>query len=249
MTVRRTDGRQSGLDNFGAPTRINFPPDVLERMTDILPDETKRFLRAAIAEPDETLREMEERGENFPTVGRDVGQFLRLLASAVDAERIFEFGSGFGYSAYWFAAALPEDGEIVLTEFDADELREARDYLERGGFADRAVFENGNANEIVERHDGPFDVVLIDHNKDGYPEAWDAIREKVAPGGVVIADNAMVSGAQDFDAILAAVEGEDPKMDPDTRGIAEYLLAVRDDPDFETSVVPLGEGIAVSYRR
>ncbi|EFW91520.1 O-methyltransferase family 3 [Haladaptatus paucihalophilus DX253] len=218
-------------------------------MTEILPDETKRFLRAAIADPDETLQEMEERGEDFPTVGRDVGQFLRVLAYAVDAERIFEFGSGFGYSAYWFAEALPEDGEIVLTEFDDDELREARDYLERGGFADRAVFENGDANEIVERHDGPFDVVLIDHNKDGYPEAWDAIREKVAPGGVVIADNAMVSGIQDFDAILAAMEGEDPEMDAETRGIAEYLLAVRDDPDFETSVVPLGEGIAVSYRR
>ena len=218
-------------------------------MTDILPDETKRFVRAAIAEPDETLQAMEERGEDFPTVGREVGQFLRLLAYAVDAERIFEFGSGFGYSAYWFAEALSQDGEIVLTEFDADELDEAREYLERGGFADLATFENGDANEIVERHDGPFDVVLVDHNKDGYPEAWKAIREKVAPGGVVIADNAMVAGGQDFDAILDAIEGGDPEMNENTRGIVEYLLAVRDDPDFETSVVPLGEGIAVSYRR
>ncbi|WP_227356696.1 O-methyltransferase [Haladaptatus salinisoli] len=218
-------------------------------MTDILPDETRRFLRAATSEPDETLREMEERGEDFPTVGREVGQFLRLLARAVDAKRIFEFGSGFGYSAYWFAEALPEDGEIVLTEYDEDELREAREYLERGGFADRAVFENGDANEIIDRHDGPFDVVLVDHNKDGYPEALAAVRDKVAPGGVVVADNAMVSGIQDFDDILAALEGDDPEMDDETRGIAEYLLTVRDDPAFETSVVPLGEGIAVSYRK
>ncbi|WP_227377400.1 O-methyltransferase [Haladaptatus halobius] len=218
-------------------------------MTDILPDETRRFLRAAIPEPDETLREMEERGEDFPTVGREVGQFLRLLARAVDAKRIFEFGSGFGYSAYWFAGALSEDGEIVLTEYDADELREAREFLERGGFADRAVFENGDANETIDRYDGPFDVVLVDHNKDGYPEALGAVREKVAPGGVVVADNAMVSGIQDFDAILAALEGDDPEMDDETRGIAEYLLTMRDDPAFETSVVPLGEGIAVSYRK
>ncbi|WP_458209322.1 O-methyltransferase [Haladaptatus sp. NG-SE-30] len=218
-------------------------------MTDILTDETDRFLRAALSEPDETLRAMEDRGEGFPTVGPEVGQFLRFLAHAVDAERIFEFGSGFGYSAYWFAEALPEDGEIVLTEFDDDELREARQYLEDGGFADRAVFENGDANEVIERYDGPFDVVLIDHNKDSYPEALGAVRDKLAPGGIVVADNAMVSGIQDFDGILASLEGDDPEMDDETRGIAEYLTTVRDDPAFETSVVPLGEGIAVSYKR
>ncbi len=218
-------------------------------MTDILPDETKRFVRAALPEPDETLEEMEERGEGFPTVGREVGQFLRFLAHVTDAERIFEFGSGFGYSAYWFAHALPEDGEIVLTEYDADELREAREFLEEAGFADRAVFEQGDAMDAIDRHDGPFDVVLIDHNKDGYPEALEAVRDKVAPGGVIVADNAMVSGIQDFDGILAALEGDDPKMDEETRGIAEYLLSMREDEEFETSVIPLGEGIAVSYRR
>ncbi|GAA5049010.1 O-methyltransferase [Haladaptatus pallidirubidus] len=218
-------------------------------MTDILPEETERFVRAALPEASETQKAMEERGEGFPTVGREVGQFLRLLAHAVDVERIFEFGSGFGYSAYWFADALPEDGEIVLTEYDADELHEARQFLESAGVADRAIFENGDAMDTIERHDGPFDVVLIDHNKDGYPEALKAVRDKVAPGGVIVADNAMVSGIQDFDAILAALEGDDPELDEDSRGIAEYLLTMREDEAFETSVIPLGEGIAVSYRR
>jgi len=218
-------------------------------MTEVLPDATERFARAAIAEPDETLQEMESRGEDFPTVGREVGQFLRLLARMVDAERVFEFGSGFGYSAYWFAEALPEDGEIVLTEHDADELDEAREYLSRGGYADRAVFEEGDALETVERYDGPFDVVLVDCHKDGYPDAFDAVREKVAEGGVVVADNAMESGIQDFETILDILEGGDPDdVDDQTRGIADYLLAVRDDPDFETVAIPLGEGIAVSYR-
>ncbi|WP_266080357.1 O-methyltransferase [Haladaptatus caseinilyticus] len=218
-------------------------------MTEILPEETKRFVRAALPEPDETLKAMEERGQGFPTVGREVGQFLRFLASVTNAERIFEFGSGFGYSAYWFAEALPDDGEIVLTEYDASELREARAFLETAGFADRAVFENGDAMDAIERHDGPFDVVLIDHNKDGYPEALEAVRDKVASGGVIVADNAMVSGIQEFDLILDALEGNDPEMDEDSRGIAEYLVAMREDEEFETSVVPLGEGIAVSCRR
>jgi predicted O-methyltransferase YrrM len=218
---------------------------------ELLPERTQRFVAAMVPERDDTLREMEAHGEEigFPTVGPEVGSFLRLVARMIDAERVFEFGSGFGYSAYWFAEALPSDGQIVLTEHDPDELDEARDFLERGGYADRAVFEDGDALETIDRYDGPFDVVLIDCHKSGYPDAFDAVREKVAEGGVVIADNAMESGIQDFEAILDAVEGGDPgEVDEHTRGIADYLLTVREDDAFETVAIPLGEGIAVSFR-
>ena len=224
-------------------------------MTDILPDSTVRFLRATAPEPDEILREMETRGEEFPTVGREVGGLLRLLAQLVDAKTIFEFGSGFGYSAYWFARALEEmvdeeDGRVILTEIDGDELDEAREYFRRGGLADRAIFEHGDALDIVERYDGPFDVVLVDNEKEAYPDAFDAVAGKVRPGGVVIADNAMTSTVQDFDSIVAAMEGEDVgDVDAETRGVIDYLRRVLDDPEWETSVIPLGEGIAVSRKR
>lgn len=218
---------------------------------EILPEETQRFVAAMVPERDEVLQEMEAHGEEigFPTVGPEVGAFLRLVARMVGAERIFEFGSGFGYSAYWFAEALPADGEIVLTEHDADELEQAREFLARGGYADRAVFEDGDALETVEQFEGSFDVVLVDCHKSGYPDALDAVREKVPEGGVLVADNAMESGIQDFETILAILEGENPDgVDDQSRGIADYLLAMREDDDFETVVVPLGEGIAVSVR-
>ena len=222
---------------------------------ELLPAQTRRFVSAMVPDRDDTLREMEAHGEDvgFPTVGPEVGGFLRLVARTVEAERVFEFGSGFGYSAYWFAEALSEDGEIVLTEYDADELDRAREHLAEGGYDDLAVFEEGDALETIQRHDGPFDVVLVDCHKSGYPDAFDAVREKVAEGGVVIADNAMHSGAQDFEAILELLEGTDPDgmdgIDADTRGVADYLLTVREDPDFETVAIPLGQGIAVSFRR
>lgn len=219
-------------------------------MDELLPDATARFLRAMAPEPDDVLADMEAHGEAFPTVGREVGQFLHVLAHIADARSVFEFGSGFGYSAYWFATALPEDGEVVLTEVDADELDQARTFLERGGLAARAIFEHGDAIEIVENYDGPFDVVLIDNEKRDYLRALDAVAEKIRPGGVVVADNAMTSTVQDFDAILAAVEGEDPgDVSEETAGIIEYLREVRDDSEWETTVLPLGEGIAVSVKQ
>lgn len=219
---------------------------------ELLSEQTERFVRAMVPDRDDVLREMEAHGEEtgFPTVGPEVGAFLRLAARMVDAERVFEFGSGFGYSAYWFAEALPDDGEIVLTEHDPDELDEARDFLARGGYADRAAFEDGDALETVERYDGPFDVVLVDCHKEGYPDALDAVRGKVAEGGILVADNAMQSGIQDFETILEIIEGGDPEgVDDQSRGIADYLVEVRDGDEFETAAIPLGEGLAVSYRR
>ncbi|WP_246987863.1 O-methyltransferase [Halorientalis marina] len=220
-------------------------------MTDeIVPAATAEFARTLGPEPDDVLEAMDAQAneEGFPTVGPAVGGWLQLLARMVDAERVFEFGSGFGYSAYWFARALPVDGEIVLTEVDADELDQAREYMSRGGFDDHARYELGDAIETVDDYDGPFDVVLIDNEKHRYREAFAAVREKVAPGGVVVADNAMTAGPMDFAALRALVAGESVDTDEHTRGVAEYLDHVGTDPDFETVLLPLGEGVAVSHR-
>ena len=220
-------------------------------MGDVLADEIGRFVRATAPEADEVLAEMHadalERG--FPHVGPEVGGALRLIARLVGARRIFEFGSGYGYSAYWLAGALPADGEIVLTETDRDELSAAREFLSRGGFDGRARYEPGDALDTFDRYDGPFDVVLLDHQNHRYREAFEAVRDDLAPGGVLIADNVVAAGDVDFASLLALVEGEDPgEVDRNTDGIAEYLRTVRSAPEYETVVLPLGEGVSVSVR-
>lgn len=234
-------------------------------MTDVLTDEVARFVRAAGPSPDDALREMDEYAaeSGFPHVGPEVGGTLALLARMTDASSVFEFGSGYGYSAYWFARALPDDGRIVLTEIDEDELEMAREYMQTGGFEKIAEYELGDALEIVDSYDGPFDLVLLDHQKRRYPEAFDAVRSKVPVGGAIVADNAMTAGSIQFETVLEILESRDQGLErrdddltediPDdatdaTRGIATYLATVRDDEAFETIVLPLGEGIAVSYR-
>jgi predicted O-methyltransferase YrrM len=221
-----------------------------------VPNDIERFATVVGPRPDEVLTEMDQRATEtgFPTVGPAVGGWLEQLAGVVGAERVFEFGSGFGYSAYWFARALPAEGEIVLTEVDEDELEAARGYLDRGGYADRARFELGDAIETVERYGGPFDVVLIDNEKDRYVEAFEAVRAKVPAGGVVVADNAM-EGPFAFETLRRlVVEGTDATdlaaSDADAAaGIAAYLDHVGSSDAFETTLLPLGEGLAVSRRR
>ncbi|SEO79073.1 Predicted O-methyltransferase YrrM [Halogranum amylolyticum] len=216
----------------------------------VLPDDLARFVRATGPAHDEIQAEMadhaDERG--FPTVGSEVGGTLQLLARLTDARRVFEFGSGFGYSAYWFLRGMDDNGEVVLTEVDADELAMAREFFERAGVDDRASFEEGDAIDVVDGYDGPFDLVLVDNEKHRYVEAFEAVREKVPVGGVVVADNVM-AGPVDFESLLAHVDGDGlGDADDATCGIADYLDTVRDDEAFETVTLPLGEGIAVSTR-
>ncbi|WP_232688247.1 O-methyltransferase [Halobacterium zhouii] len=217
-------------------------------MSLILDDTAEAFLTAANPEQSPLLAEMTEYGneQGFPIVGPDVGQFLRVTARLAGAKRVFEFGSGFGYSAAWFLGALPADGDIVLTDYDEGNLADARGFLSRAGHDTRIHYEAGDAMETFERHDGPFDIILIDHNKSMYVDAFEDAREDLAPGGVVVADN-MMAGPVEPEHVTAALRGEDP-VDEHTDAIASYIEHVRDDPEFETAFVPLGEGVAVSVK-
>ncbi|MFC6825729.1 class I SAM-dependent methyltransferase [Halopelagius fulvigenes] len=210
----------------------------------------RRLVRGLSPEHDEIHAEMaayaDEHG--FPIVGLEAGGALRLLARLTDAAHVFEFGSGFGYSAYWFSKGAAPDAQFILTEYDADELDMAREFFERAGLSDRTEFHEGDAVAAVEEYDGPFDVVLVDHEKSRYAEAFRAVRSKVARGGVVVADN-VTRGPADAAALARYVEGESlDAPDEHTKGVASYLDAVRADPEYETVLLPIGNGLAVSVR-
>lgn len=229
-----------------------------------VPSGITRFARHVGPDSDDVLAEMERYAdrEGFPIVGPAVGGWLCQLARMVDAERVFEFGSGYGYSACWFARAVPADGEIVLTELDESNLELAREYLDRLGALDRATLEAGDAVEVARGYDGPFDVALLDIEKYQYVEAFEAIRESIPPGGLVVADNTMSAGREapddtvDFEVLLGAIdEGFDVgEADLDelgrrsTRGVLDYLDRLDGDPAFETTLLPLGDGVTVSTR-
>ncbi|WP_313695038.1 O-methyltransferase [Halorarum halobium] len=216
----------------------------------VLSDEATRFVRAAGPEHTEVQERMAAlaRERRFPNIGPDAGGVLRMVARLTGAETVFEFGSGFGYSASWFLRGGAD--RVVLTEFDEDELERGEEFLTEAGLADCCQFEHGDALAAVERYDGPFDVVLVDHQKERYEDAFHSVAPKVAEGGVVVADNIMY-GPIDFHSLLAHMEGEPRAIDIDdepSRGVACYLDAVRDDPAFETLVLPVGSGLAVSTK-
>ncbi|MDP9295090.1 MAG: O-methyltransferase [Actinomycetota bacterium] len=209
-------------------------------MTDIVDPRVEGYMRQLLERHDEVvLLEMEEEAaeRNFPIVNRIVGVTLEVLARSIGSRRVFELGSGFGYSAYWFARAVGEAGEVYLTDGDPENERKALGYLGRAGLVERIRYRVGDAVTSFGKVGGEFDVVYCDIDKEGYPDAWRAARERVRVGGLYLCDNVLWSGR---------VADDDP--DATTKAILEHNAMIASDQRYLSVVVPTRDGVMVALR-
>lgn len=206
----------------------------------IVNPDVEAYLHTLAPTRDGVLAEMEEYGaeRGFPLIGPLVGPLLRMLAQSVGARRVFECGSGFGYSAVWFAEAVGPGGEVHLTDGSAENLEMARDFLGRAGLADRCRLHQGDAVTVLRATPGEFDVILVDIDKEGYPASLEVTVEKLRPGGLLVTDNVLWSGR---------VVEEEPDS-ATTRAIREYNRMLAAHPLLATVFLPLRDGVAVSRK-
>jgi caffeoyl-CoA O-methyltransferase len=211
---------------------------------DIVDPRVEDYMRSLLTRYDEpVLLEMEAEGKErgFPIIGRLVGVTVELLARSVGARRVFELGSGFGYSAYWFARAVGPSGEVHGTDGDPANEPKALDYLSRAALAEPIRWHVGDAVTQLGAVEGEFDVVYNDIDKDGYPAAWMAARERIRVGGLYVCDNVLWSGR-------VAVQDPDDPRPLYTQAVLEHNRLVADDDRFVSSIVPTRDGVFVALR-
>jgi predicted O-methyltransferase YrrM len=196
-----------------------------------------RTLQARHDEP--VLLEMEAlaKEKNFPIVNRLVGVTLEVLARGIGARRIFELGSGFGYSAYWFSRAIGPGGELHLTDGDPENEHLAGDFLARAGLNGPVTYHGGDAVTSFASIEGEFDIVYDDIDKDGYPNAWRAARDRVRVGGMYICDNVLWSGRV-----------AEPDPDEWTAAIKEHNEMIAADERYLSTIIPTRDGVMVALR-
>lgn len=207
---------------------------------EIVHPEVDRYLARLSAPDDPVLRDMESlaRKRRFPIVGPQVGRLLQALAMACGARRVLELGSGFGYSALWFARAVGPRGLVILTEGSAERAGEAERFLDRAGLAGRVRIEIGDALKVAARLRGRFDVVFNDVDKHQYPDVLPLAAAKLRPGGLLITDNLLWAGR-------VVRKG---RPDPETRGILRLTRALYETEGFFSALVPLRDGVGISVR-
>ena len=206
---------------------------------DIVAPEIEVYLDHLLPSEDEILEEMEREGEKrrFPIVGPQVGRLLSQMARILGARRIFEMGSGFGYSAYWFLKGMPTGGQVILTDDSKENLERARDYLKRAKLLDRVILEAGDALEVISRYPGPFDIIFNDIDKEQYPQAFEKALPRLRPGGLLISDNVLW-----FGRILT------DSREPDVQGIREYNRLIAETKEMFTAIIPLRDGVSISIK-
>jgi caffeoyl-CoA O-methyltransferase len=211
---------------------------------DILNPAVDRYLGSlATTDDEEVLIEMEAyaRERGFPIVGRLCGRFLEVMARSVNAKRIFEMGSGYGYSAYWFSRATGSEGEIHLTDMDPENEKRALDYLARAGLDGPIDYHVSSAFDAFNETSGEFDIVYCDIDKHEYPQAFELARSRVRVGGLYMCDNMLWSGR---------VTGEEPDdSNPElTRTIDEANKLIAADPDFRSFILPIRDGVVCAVK-
>ena len=213
---------------------------------DIVAPAIDSYLKQLAQVDDEpVLLEMEKLAEDngFPIVGRLCGQLLELLARSIGAKRIFEMGSGYGYSAYWFSRAVGPDGELHLTDTDENNQRQALEFLSRAKLAGPVDYHVDGALEAFDATPGDFDIVYCDIDKHGYPDAWERAKTRIRVGGLFICDNMLWSGRVTGDPAAPADVREGW-----TEAIHATNQAIMADPNYRSIIVPLRDGVIVALR-
>ena len=212
----------------------------------IVPDAIERYLEGLNQLTDPLLRDIARDGdrEKLPLIDAEVGALLRVLATAIGATRILEIGTAIGYSSIWLAGALPADGMMVTMEVNPERARAARENIARAGLASRVSVIVGDAERLLAKVAGPFDLIFQDGDKTLYTPLLNRLVELLRPGGLLITDNVLWDGE-----VAPGFRASPTRDTADTRAIAEYNERLNHHPHVMTVIVPLRDGVAISVKR
>ena len=206
---------------------------------EIIDPAIERYLEEVAPSSDPILREMEEiaRRRRFPIVGPSVGRLLCQLAMMIQAERILELGSGFGYPAYWFAKGLKAGGKIIGTDGSKENAAQAVEFFKKAKRAEAIHLEVGEALETIERYPGPFDIIFMDIDKEQYPMGLEKAMPRLRRGGLLIVDNMLW-----FGSVLSN------STEPDVLGVKRLTAQLYASKELWTTILPLRDGVSISLK-
>lgn len=217
-------------------------------MTPQLWDSINDYIHEVFGREDEALArlEREARDAGLPdiAVNAEVGRLLMLLARTTRGRLAIEVGTLGGYSAIWIARGLAASGRLITIESEPSHTAFARRQFKRADLADCIDVREGLALDVLatitcELEPNSVDVVFLDADKREYPDYWAQLKPLVAPGGLLLMDNALASSS------WTIVDEGHPHRDGADR--LNRLLA--DDPDFDAAMIPLRQGVLVARRR
>ena len=192
------------------------------------------------------LQELESRAlaDRVPIIRRDMQSFMRMLLAVKQPKRILEVGTAVGFSTLLMCEYGPKDLKIVTIENYEKRIPVAKDNFRRAGRESQITLLEGDAGEILKTLTGTFDMIFMDAAKGQYIHYMPEAVRLLADGGILMSDNVL----QDGDIIESrfAVERRNRTIHSRMR---DYLYELKHSNVLETSIIPLGDGVALSIKK
>ena len=177
--------------------------------------------------------------EHIPIIMDDTLEVVDKILKEVKPTKILEIGTAVGYSAMCFSEYLQEGGKIDTIERDEERIAEAKINIKNVGVEDKIKIYEGDAVEILSTLKEQYDVVFIDAAKGKYPFFLKEALRMIKSTGVILADNILYKG-------YVMSDYNKHKQRTAVRNLREYIKEVTENPNIETEILEVGDGLAVS---
>lgn len=177
--------------------------------------------------------------EHIPIIMDETLEVIEKYLKENKPKRILEIGTAVGYSAICFTQILDEDGVIDTIERDAERVKEARENIKKAEVEDKINIYEGDAVEILPTLDNKYDVVFIDAAKGKYPFFLKEALRMINKNGIIFADNILYKG-------YVMSDYNKHKQRTAVRNLREYIKEVSENPNLETEILEVGDGLAIS---
>lgn len=213
-------------------------------MNEIVQNYVEDYIRTLLPEEEAALENLRRIAEtnHVPIIFPEVRNYLEMMIVSQQVHRVLEIGTAVGYSACVFAHAMGSDGRVTTLERDERMLAQAKANIEKLGYAGQITIVEGDAQQSIAALEGFYDMIFLDGGKGHYIHLLEDCLRLLKPGGFLISDNVLYKG------MIATNDLVIRRKITIVKRMRKYLDAIAKDSRLRTSILPLGDGLAVSYK-
>lgn len=214
-------------------------------MGEMLADWLQSFMSETVPPREPLLTKIEEQAahEHIPIIHPEVGQLIHLLIRLHKPKTILEVGTAVGYSTIWMARAAGLDAQITTIEINENRAYEAWLNFKEAGIEEQVQSVVGDAIDLIRKLDTPFDLIFLDAAKGQYLNFFEDGLTLLNPGGMIISDNVLINGWVANPELIPR-----RRMKTMVHRMGEFIDLVMNHPELTSSIIPIGDGVAVSLR-
>lgn len=203
-----------------------------------------QYIRELTPRRSELLSQLEEYAnrENVPIVEPEVAQLIKTLITINKPRSVLEVGTAIGYSAILMGEAMKGDWHITTLERDQKMIDLALDNIQKAGFSDKIKVIEGDARETFPHLSSNYDFIFIDAAKGHYLEFFNYAANLLNPGGIILSDNVLYKGMVATDKLVVR------RKRTIVNRLREYLNHINSIEGFTSAVIPIGDGVAITYK-